>query len=184
MVKWWVADPEKALHRPEAVRSAGKRRSATTRVALMGALRIPGAMRAHDGRDAGSLHAGGALSRTYRRDNGISNYLCARPLDAQTTLEADPLVDAPNVRTVQMQRPTGLSSNDDNDALQIRIEVDQCGGCTKRASPSAMGCFPSSSSPPFAVTPTRRAAAAAVAAAAAAYLPPSPRVLPAPDPPI
>ncbi|GBO99175.1 hypothetical protein EVAR_481_1 [Eumeta japonica] len=53
-----------ALHAPEAVRSAGKGRGATTRVALMGAPRIPGAMRAHEGRDAGSLHAGGALPET------------------------------------------------------------------------------------------------------------------------
>ncbi|GBP72743.1 hypothetical protein EVAR_75362_1 [Eumeta japonica] len=64
MVKWWIADPKKALHTPEAVRSAGKGRDATTRVALMDALRIPGAMRAHDRRDAGSLHAGGALPET------------------------------------------------------------------------------------------------------------------------
>ncbi|GBP59403.1 hypothetical protein EVAR_47962_1 [Eumeta japonica] len=48
---------------PEIKRS-WKGRGATTRVALMGALRIPGAMRAHDGRDAGSLHAGGALTET------------------------------------------------------------------------------------------------------------------------
>ncbi|GBP69214.1 hypothetical protein EVAR_54174_1 [Eumeta japonica] len=33
-----------------------KGRGATTRVALMGALRIPGVMRAHDGRDTGDLH--------------------------------------------------------------------------------------------------------------------------------
>ncbi|GBP26418.1 hypothetical protein EVAR_75550_1 [Eumeta japonica] len=39
----------------------GKGCGATTRVALMGALRIPGATRAHGGRDRGSLHAGGAL---------------------------------------------------------------------------------------------------------------------------
>ncbi|GBP68457.1 hypothetical protein EVAR_56720_1 [Eumeta japonica] len=54
--------------------SAGKRRCATTRVALMDSLRIPGTMRAHDGRDAASLHvgslhmgslyAGGALPET------------------------------------------------------------------------------------------------------------------------
>ncbi|GBP40414.1 hypothetical protein EVAR_25266_1 [Eumeta japonica] len=42
----------------------GKGRGATTRVALMGAPRIPGTMRAHEGRDAGSLHAGGALPET------------------------------------------------------------------------------------------------------------------------
>ncbi|GBP17301.1 hypothetical protein EVAR_17789_1 [Eumeta japonica] len=53
-----------ALHAPEAVRSAGKGCGATTRVALMGTLRILGAMRAHDRRDAGSLHAGGALPET------------------------------------------------------------------------------------------------------------------------
>ncbi|GBP09680.1 hypothetical protein EVAR_76649_1 [Eumeta japonica] len=41
-----------------------KGRGTTMRVALMGALRIPGAMRAHDGRDAGSQHAGGALPET------------------------------------------------------------------------------------------------------------------------
>ncbi|GBP91356.1 hypothetical protein EVAR_64401_1 [Eumeta japonica] len=41
-----------------------KGRGATTRVALKGALRIPGALRAHDRRDAGSLHAGGALPQT------------------------------------------------------------------------------------------------------------------------
>ncbi|GBP29028.1 hypothetical protein EVAR_10843_1 [Eumeta japonica] len=64
MVKWWVVDPKKGLHAPEAGRSAGKRRGATTRVALMDALRIPGAMRAHDGWDAGSLHASGALPET------------------------------------------------------------------------------------------------------------------------
>ncbi|GBP46049.1 hypothetical protein EVAR_24243_1 [Eumeta japonica] len=44
--------------------STGKGRGATTRIALMSALRIPGAMRAHDGRDAGSQHAGGALPET------------------------------------------------------------------------------------------------------------------------
>ncbi|GBP64678.1 hypothetical protein EVAR_47694_1 [Eumeta japonica] len=53
-----------ALHAPEAVLSAGKGHGATTRIALMDALRIPGAMRAHDGRDAGSLQAGGALPET------------------------------------------------------------------------------------------------------------------------
>ncbi|GBP53024.1 hypothetical protein EVAR_80986_1 [Eumeta japonica] len=42
----------------------GKGRGVTTRVALMSALRIPGAMPAHDGRDAGSLQAGGALPET------------------------------------------------------------------------------------------------------------------------
>ncbi|GBP28331.1 hypothetical protein EVAR_11793_1 [Eumeta japonica] len=52
------------LHAPEAVRSAEKGRGAETRVALMHALRISGAMRAHDGRYAGSLHAGGALLET------------------------------------------------------------------------------------------------------------------------
>ncbi|GBP28330.1 hypothetical protein EVAR_11792_1 [Eumeta japonica] len=51
-----------------------------------------------------------------------------------------------------MQRSTGLLySNDDDDALQIRLEVDQCGGRTKRALPSAVGCFPSSSSSFFSV---------------------------------
>ncbi|GBP53025.1 hypothetical protein EVAR_80987_1 [Eumeta japonica] len=51
-----------------------------------------------------------------------------------------------------MQRPTGLlSSNDDGDAPQIRLEVDQRGGCTKRVLPSAVGCFPSSSSSFFSV---------------------------------
>ncbi|GBP88144.1 hypothetical protein EVAR_59678_1 [Eumeta japonica] len=45
-------------------RGTGKGRDATTRVALMGVLWIPGAVRAHDGRDAGSLHAGGALPET------------------------------------------------------------------------------------------------------------------------
>ncbi|GBP43658.1 hypothetical protein EVAR_30492_1 [Eumeta japonica] len=44
-----------------------------------------------------------------------------------------------------------LSLNEDDDALQIRIEVDQCGGCTKRASPSAVGCFSSSPSSFFSV---------------------------------
>ncbi|GBP68126.1 hypothetical protein EVAR_46289_1 [Eumeta japonica] len=42
------------------------------RVALMGALRIPGAMRSYDGRNAGSLHAGGLYQKLYRRDNGVS----------------------------------------------------------------------------------------------------------------
>ncbi|GBP44763.1 Unconventional myosin-Va [Eumeta japonica] len=52
---------------------AGKECGTTTRVALMGALRIPGAMRAHDGRDAGSLHTRAALyQKLYRRDNGVS----------------------------------------------------------------------------------------------------------------
>ncbi|GBP20221.1 hypothetical protein EVAR_82094_1 [Eumeta japonica] len=54
----------RAFHAREVVRSVGKGRGATTRVALMGALRIPGAKRAHEGRDAGSLHAGGALPET------------------------------------------------------------------------------------------------------------------------
>ncbi|GBP17300.1 hypothetical protein EVAR_17788_1 [Eumeta japonica] len=75
-----------------------------------------------------------------------------RPLDARTTLEANPLVDAPNVSTVQMQRPTGLLySNDNDDAFQIRLEVDQRGRRTKRASPSAVRCFSSSSSSFFSV---------------------------------
>ncbi|GBP60601.1 hypothetical protein EVAR_50965_1 [Eumeta japonica] len=52
------------LHAPEAEWSAKKGRGATTRVVVMGALRISGAMRAHDGRDTGSLHAGGALPET------------------------------------------------------------------------------------------------------------------------
>ncbi|GBP88145.1 hypothetical protein EVAR_59679_1 [Eumeta japonica] len=79
-----------------------------------------------------------------------------------------------------MQRPTGLlSSNDDDDALQIRLEVDQCGGRTKRASPSAVGCFPSSSSSFFSVgccspRATVRCAAAAVLAASDAVPPPPP----------
>ncbi|GBP90396.1 hypothetical protein EVAR_65805_1 [Eumeta japonica] len=115
----------RALHAPEAVRSAGKGRGATTRVALMGAPRIPGAMRAHDGRDAGRNYIAVPLRR--------SNCLCARPFDVRTTLVVNPLVDTPNVKTVQMQRPTGLlSSNDDNDTLQIRLEVDQCGGPMSR----------------------------------------------------
>ncbi|GBP73827.1 hypothetical protein EVAR_54879_1 [Eumeta japonica] len=74
------------------MRSAGKERGAMTRVALMSALRIPGAMRGHDGRNAGSLHAG-ELKFLFRHPRR-SNYLCARPLDARTTLVANPLVDA------------------------------------------------------------------------------------------
>ncbi|GBP69302.1 hypothetical protein EVAR_57546_1 [Eumeta japonica] len=42
----------------------GRGRGATTRIALKGALRIPGAMRAHKGRYAGSLHAVSALPET------------------------------------------------------------------------------------------------------------------------
>ncbi|GBP77947.1 hypothetical protein EVAR_83195_1 [Eumeta japonica] len=37
----------------------------------MAVLRIPGAMRAHDGRDAGSLHAGGALPETISPDRQV-----------------------------------------------------------------------------------------------------------------
>ncbi|GBP44958.1 hypothetical protein EVAR_84449_1 [Eumeta japonica] len=56
------------------------------------------------------------------------------PLDARTTLEANPLVDAPNVRTfkcrtVQMQRPTGLLSSND-DAFQIWLVTHISATCT------------------------------------------------------
>ncbi|GBP37485.1 Gamma-glutamylcyclotransferase [Eumeta japonica] len=62
---WLIKESDREnLDRRCGARGAGKGRGATTRIALMGVLRIPGAMRAHDGRDAGSLHAGGALPET------------------------------------------------------------------------------------------------------------------------
>ncbi|GBP59762.1 hypothetical protein EVAR_44324_1 [Eumeta japonica] len=118
-------------------RGAGKGRGATTRVALMGAYGYPELRELTTGGTRAACTRAALYQKLYRR---------ARPLDARMTLVANPLVDASNVTTVQMQRPTGLlSSNDDNDTIQIRLEFDQCGRRTKRTSPSAVGCFTSSS---------------------------------------